>query len=175
MTEFVGGEGRGAEFAAGEDVRRPVMVALTPLGQQYLDETRPWVRFMSIVTFAAAGLMVLVGLGLLLAALAGGLSNGAAAPGFPAGALGGGLFALVYLAMALFYIAPGLYLARYATAIRLLKVESESLRLEDALKHQKSFWRFVGILTAVGIVLTVVFLGFAVAIGVLAAASGMRG
>jgi hypothetical protein len=35
------------------------VVSLTPLAQQYLRQTRPWVRFMSIVTFVMAGLMVL--------------------------------------------------------------------------------------------------------------------
>jgi len=43
-----------------------VTVGLTPLAQHYLDQTRPWVRFMSIMTFASAGLMLLAGLMMLL-------------------------------------------------------------------------------------------------------------
>jgi hypothetical protein len=171
MGEYPGDQGPGAGFVP-EAAGRPRPIVLTPLGQDYLDQTRPWVRFMSIVTFAAAGLMVLVGIGLLVASLAGGLSNGDAA--FPAGAIGGGLFAIFYVAMALLYVAPGLFLSRYATAIRLLRTQGEGLHLEDALKHQKSFWRFVGILTAIGIVLSLVMLGFAVVLGMLAAATGLR-
>jgi uncharacterized membrane protein YjgN (DUF898 family) len=148
------------------------VVTLTPLAQQYLDQTRPWVRFLSIVTFVSAGLMALV---MLLVGMVGGLAGGGrGAAGVLGSAIGGGLMALLYLALACLYIAPGLYLARYANAIESLKTNQTASVLEDALKHQRSFWRFVGILCAVAIVVGVIGFGLAVVAGIIAALASAR-
>jgi hypothetical protein len=72
-----------------------------------------------------------------------------------------------YMMLACLYIAPGVFLSRYATAIRRLKETSASNALEDALKHQKSFWRFVGILMVIGLVITALALIIAILAGVL--------
>ena len=149
---------------------RALSASLTPLAQQYLDQTRPWVRFMSVVTFVSAGLTMVLGLVVLVFSM---FSGAAAGNGEELGALGsavgGGLLALLYLVLACVYIAPGLYLARYASAITRLKSTPTAGGLEDALKHQKSFWRFVGILTVVGLVVAVIMLGLAVVAGVIGA------
>jgi len=141
--------------------------SLTPLAQQYLDQTRPWVRFMSVMTFVGAGLMVLIALALMAATLIGGVAAGNAR-GLP-GLLGGGLVGGFYLLLACVYIPPALYLGRYASAIARLKIGGTSDELEQALKHQKSFWRFAGIVTVISIVLGVVVLGLSVVVGIVAA------
>jgi hypothetical protein len=147
------------------------IASLTPLAQQYLDQTRPWVRFMSVMIFASAGLMALVGLVMLLAALLGGVpatgDEGPTARAFAAGVAAGQAFAFVLLAFV--YVAPGLYLARYAGAITRLKANATAGGLEDALKHQKSFWRFVGILSVIGLVVTAFAVVLAIVAGVIAA------
>ena len=84
------------------------------------------------------------------------------------------MLALFYVALAGVYIAPGLYLSRYANAIKRLKADSTAAGLEETLKHQKSFWRFIGILTAIGLVVAVVAVGLAVVVGVIAAVAGAR-
>ena len=137
-----------------------VVASLTPLAQQYLDQTRPWVRLMSVFTFVSAGLMVVMGLAMLLLGIFGGFAAGnRQGPGVFGSAVGGALVALFYVAMACVYIAPGIYLSRYATAIKRLKVNSTAAGLEDALKHQKSFWRFIGIMTVISLALAVVAVG----------------
>lgn len=152
-----------------------VMAGLTPLGQQYLDETRPWVRFISIVTFVMAGIMVLVGIAVLLVAVLGGLAaRGHSALGPIGGAIGGSVVALLYMALAFLYVAPGVYLFRYASAITRLKAHASPGGLEDALRHQKSFWRFVGIMAAIGLVLAVVGLILGAMVGVIAAIMAAR-
>jgi hypothetical protein len=144
--------------------------SLTPLAQEYLDQTRPWVRFMSIMIFASAGLMALAGMAMLLVALLGGFrAVGDGGPGPLGSAAGFAGMALVYILLAFVYVAPGLYLFRYATAIKLLRANSTAGGLEDALKHQKSFWRFVGILSVVGLVIAVVVLALGILAGLLAA------
>jgi hypothetical protein len=150
-------------------------VGLTPIAQQYLDQTRPWVRLISILTFVTAGLMFLVGLGLLAFSLYGGLATrnqeGLGAFG---SAIGGGLIAVVYVMMALVYLAPGTYLFRYASAIARLRANADAKALEDALKHQKSFWRFAGIVTAISLVFAVVGVAVAIVVGVVAGLMAAR-
>ena len=51
------------------------MVGLTPVAQQYLDQTRPWVRFMSVFSFLTAGFMFVAGLGLLAISVVGGVAG----------------------------------------------------------------------------------------------------
>ena len=174
MSEYPADHVPGTDSSSGATGGGPVMASLTPLAQQYLDQTRPWVRFMSIVIFVMAGLMVLLGLVMLLIGIFGGL---AARNGGGLGMLGsaiGGVMALLYLALACVYIAPGLYLSRYANAIKLLKANCTAGGLEDALKHQKSFWRFVGILTAIGLAVGVVGVGLAIMAGVIGAMMAAR-
>lgn len=164
------GRRRGDGAAAGA-----VAIGLTPLAYRYLDETRPWVRFMSIITFLAAALMVVMGGMMLLVSVFGGLAarnSGAAGSAFnPIVAV---LLALFYVALAVIYVMPGLYLARYARAIGLLRTNDVASALEDALKQQKSFWRFAGIMTAIGVVVAVVGMILAVLVGVFAVMMGGR-
>lgn len=165
----------GAESSVGATDGSAVVVGLTPLAQQYLDQTRPWVRFMSIVIFVMSGLMVLMGIGMLLVSMFGGFAlRDTGASGVLGSAMVGGLLALLYVALACLYVVPGMHLARYASAIKLLKTNCDTGLLEDALKHQKSFWRFVGILTAIGLALAVVGMILAVGVGVFAATMAAR-
>jgi Family of unknown function (DUF5362) len=147
---------------------------LTPQARLYLDQTRPWVRFMSTVTFLSAGLMALLAFVMLVLGMAGGLAGGDRGLGALGGAIGGGLIALLYLSLACVYIAPGLFLSRYASAIKRLQTNCSAAVLEDAIKHQKSFWRFIGILTIIGIVVGVIVMGLAVMAGVIGAMMSTR-
>jgi len=74
------------------------------------------------------------------------------------------MWAVLYVVLACAYIVPGLYLWRYATAIRRLNTNCSTAGLEDALEQQKSFWRFAGILTLVSIVVALIILGVALVI-----------
>ena len=67
--------GTGAEAGRAAVGGGAATVGLTPLAQQYLNETRPWVRFISVLTFVAAGFMLLAGLGILAVSVFGGLAE----------------------------------------------------------------------------------------------------
>lgn len=149
----------------GVSPQAPIMPVLTKQAQEYLNQTRPWVRFLSIMVFLGAALMALGGLGLAAAMMVGGL--GASGARTPFGAVaGGGVLGFFYLMMACLYVAPAVFMSRYAGAIKQLKETCSADALEEALKHQKSFWRFMGILTVIGLVIFVLFLGIAVVAGV---------
>lgn len=161
--------------ATSSNIEAGSVVGLTPLAHAYLDQTRPWVRFISIMTFVGAGVMVLVGIVMLAAAVLGGFAAGNQRG---LGALGGavvpGLLALFYVALAFVYVIPGTYLARYARAIKQLRVEATAQTLEDALRYQKSFWRFAGIVTVISVVFTVVAMVVGMFVGVIAAVMAAR-
>ena len=107
-------------------------------------------RLVSVLLFIGAGLG-------LLAALVSMLAVGHA-PGGPPAVLVGAIQVLACL----LYLMPAWYLSRYAGALGSFLQGGAIAELEAALDHQKSFWKFVGILTLITIVLAV--LGIAAAI-----------
>ena len=117
-----------------------------------LAATKPWVRLMSVLGFISAGFMILAGLGMMLAGMAtSDLGSGQAL------AIG-----LLYPVFGLLYIVPSAYLFRYASRIGDYLRGGQEIQLELALDSQRSFWKFVGILTVIGMVVAV--LGMAAAI-----------
>jgi hypothetical protein len=151
----------------------PPVAILTPVAQEYLGQTRPWVRFISVLVFVGSGFMVIAGLAMLALGMAGGFAGRDTSAVF--GAAWGALVGSVYLLMACLYIAPGVFLHRYAGAIGQLIATGASSDLEDAIKHQRSFWRFVGVLSVVAIIVSIFFIGLAVVLGVMGAViSGRR-
>ncbi|MFK7817436.1 MAG: hypothetical protein AB8G99_01850 [Planctomycetaceae bacterium] len=119
--------------------------------------TRPWVRLMgflgilgSLLAFIAAGVMTV-----------GGLAGGA--NGVPL-IIGG----IVYALVGCLYAYPFWKLLNYASAIRQAEDTGGLRDVEVALSHQRSFWRFLGILTAIALgfwllsLVVLMFFGFAV-------------
>lgn len=115
-----------------------------------LRATRPWVKFIAIVWFVGVAFTVIFGLAMIT-----GIYTGFSMPGFPA--LLGRVFGTFYIVMALVYVAPALYLYRYAKAIAGVQGSAVMASFEDALKQQKSFWKFYGIFIIVFIVLCLLF------------------
>jgi len=109
---------------------------------------------MSILSFVGSGMMILLGFVIVLASVWGGF--GTTRSNSPISGLAGVFTGLFYMAMAFLYIAPGVFLHRYAGAIRELKRAGTADALEAALKHQKSFWRYMGIMSAIGIGLVII-------------------
>ena len=155
-----------SETDAGTDV------FLTSAARQYLNQTRPWAWFMSIVIFISSGLMFLGGIVMFFVGLMGG---GGMLPGMPAPTVINMVtVGLVYFLLAGFYIPPGIFLARYAGSIRFLEVNRSAKTLEDALKHQKSFWRYVGIMTIIGLIVTALFLVIGILGAIIAATASQN-
>ena len=124
---------------------------ITPTVLSTLRQTQPWVRFLSVLGFVVSALMVLMGLGASVFAAS-------ALHGAHSGAL---FVFLLYIPMGILYFIPSLFLFRYASCINALWTNRTVRHLEDALRAQKSFWKFVGILTL--IVIALYFLAFVAA------------
>jgi len=117
-----------------------------------LRKTKGWVTFLAVVGFIGTGLMGLVGLFMLGA--------GRLVPGLPPA------FGLIYLVLGAVYVAPSVLLIRYGSAIGRLVRDPRMERLVVALDHQRSFWKLIGVMTAVVIALYPV--GIIVAVVVIA-------
>ncbi|MDI9612994.1 MAG: DUF5362 family protein [Acidobacteriota bacterium] len=144
--------------ATNNDTMDPI-VFLTPIGQKYLNQTRPWARFLSICCFVGACFTALAGFALLAVGLFGHIPQSQEiAPWF--GRCVGVVSGILYILVAALYIPAGLFLFRYAGALSLLATHETTEMLENALKQQRSFWRYVGILALAGILLAV-FIFFA--------------
>ena len=130
-----------------------IVVSENALG--YLNATRPWVKFLAIVGFVFIGLMILVGWIMTC--------SFSAAPKEPGMADLGTVFGVVYIVMAVIYLMPCLFMYRYAKAIAAIPSAGQSA-LEEALKNQKSFWKFMGILMAILLCVYVIGIVAAVAI-----------
>jgi preprotein translocase subunit Sss1 len=127
---------------------------LSAVAMNALRATKPWVRFISIMTFIGAGFMVLGGIGMIFAGVMAGAGKGAMFPGWLGGA---------YLALAAIYLIPALLLNRYANGIASLMRTQRMSDVEVALGAQRSFWKFTGILVIVVLCLYVLgIVGFVI-------------
>lgn len=127
-----------------------------------LKATKTWVTFLSIVGFVFCALMVLGALA-MFAGVGAGQSG-------PMKMLGPG-FGLLYLILVAIYFIPCLFLFRYGKAIGRIPAAGQPA-LEEALAKQKSFWKYMGILTIIAICLDVVLILGAVMFGMMAATGG---
>lgn len=119
-----------------------------------LRQTKPWVRFISVITFIASAFMVLGGVFMMIGSLEGGLSGVPAAIG------------IVYVVMALLYIMPAIFLWNYANRIAVFVEERSTGTLAAALEAQKSFWKFVGILMLIVLVIYAAIFGIGIGVAV---------
>jgi hypothetical protein len=119
--------------------------------QEALKATRPWVKFLAILGFILAVLSLLLGVASIT-----GMYTGFSKAGLPA--YFSTLVGILYILMSLvFYVFPALYLYRYAKAIAGIGA-GEGAAFEDALKQQKSFWKYVGVFTLIVLILYALFI-----------------
>lgn len=125
-----------------------------------LTEIRKWTKFFAILGFIGIGLMALAVLVMLLfGTLGSGYLNNREA------VILGGLTA-VYLAVGVLYFFPVLYLLKFSSNMKLAIEKSEQSKLVMAFDYLRSHFKFVGILT-------IVFIGIYILIGVIAAIAGI--
>ena len=132
---------------------------VSEMAVETLRQTRPWVLFLSVMSFIGSAFMALGGLIMMVA--------GMFAP--TTGPVSPMVLGLIYFPMALLYIYPALKLWGFGSAIGRLVASRQSVDLEAALSQQKSFWKFAGITTIVMIALYGLFFVGMIIVGVTAA------
>lgn len=124
-----------------------------------LRQTRPWVLFLSIMGCLVVALMMLGGAAMLVGGLSGLI---------PADEGSANMFVgvgVLYIVMGIVYVPPLLFLFRYAGHIKKFVTAPTSPAIESAMAAQKSFWKSVGILFLIMMILQVVFVIGAMAFG----------
>ena len=133
-------------------------VPVTPLVAQgtltenmliYLKGASPWLRFLGILGFVFAGLTVILGLSFFANAhemetALNGIPGFEMAASF-AGAIFGGAMAVSWLGSGALLFFPALFMFKCGTKIRSYLRTGTEQDLEQALKNNKSLWKFIGI------------------------------
>lgn len=132
-----------------------------------LQRTKPWVRFFGVMMWLGSALMLLGGAAFLLIALSG-LASSAAA-GMPKEMMVG--LAVAYILMGFLYIYPTIKIWAYGSAIGRLVTSRSADDLVKALDMQRGFWKFIGIML---IILMVMYFLFFVAMFVAGAAGALK-
>ncbi len=130
-------------------VSRSSDAVVTQAVLKQLAGTKPWVRFISVLIFIGAGLMLIGAVVMLFAGAA--IFQNANLGAYGAG-MGIGM-AAAYAIFAFIYIYPALKLWKYANQIGGLLASNSVLDLEGALNEQRSFWKFIGIMMLLILVL----------------------
>jgi hypothetical protein len=140
----------------------------------YLRAASPWLRFVGIVGFIGAGFLVLMGLGFVTVL---GSLGGLVSAAFDAGAgfgtlLGaglGGAFGAVYIIIGVLYFFPAFFTFQFGSKIRAYLATSEDRFLEEAFRHNKSYWRFNGIMLIISLAAVPILTVIGVIAGIAAA------
>ena len=144
------------EFTMGQDVPEPPEPKDTSVDKnravlnyimKSLRATKPWTRLLSILGFIGTGLTVLMGVGVILGRNFLPVSDKAP----PLIFLG-----IFYILTSVLYLVPSIWLSKYSSAIASFLKGGDSVHLGNAIAYQKSFWKFMGILVLVSIVLAIV-------------------
>lgn len=117
--------------------------------QGLLTTTSRWSKFLGIIGFIACGFVVIGALSLF--ALGNNLSN---MEGMPYSTfMSGGILGSIYLLAGLLYFFPSLYLYQYAEKLQNAVRSQDENQLVLALAKNKAFFRFVGIMVVVTLIM----------------------
>ncbi|MCI5222927.1 MAG: hypothetical protein D3924_09705 [Candidatus Electrothrix sp. AR4] len=112
-----------------------------------LRQTKPWIRVMSVIGFIFIGFMAISWIFNFYSMFKSEFGR----PPVPMLLLGGASMLTAFL-----YLLPSLYLFKFASSLNDLFEGGGARELEEALAHQKAFWKFVGILTLIVFALVLV-------------------
>lgn len=123
-----------------------------PLVTEHLRATRPWVRFCSLAGYITSGFLILFALITILKVLD-------KLPLYQTLMLGG-----FYLTLSSLFIIPSRYLSRYEKSINHLLVSQRLEDLEQALADQRAFWKQMGLIILVILILYLMTIAFSLVI-----------
>jgi len=119
-----------------------------PVVVEHLHQTRPWVKFCSLAGYITSGFLILIAI-LTLRGMLGRFS-------IQSMILLGGF----YLVLAILFIIPSLWLSRYEKAITRLEISNRLEDLEQAIAHQRAFWRQMAIMILLMLVIYLITIAF---------------
>lgn len=137
-------------------------ISLSASAISFLEETRRWTHFLSILGFIGIGIIVVFGL--FAGAIMTTMSNTLGAPvdAFP------GFMGFFYILMAALYFFPVLYLYRFGAKLKVALSSNDNTALTSAFENLKSHYKYIGIFTIVMIAIYLVGFLFMIFAGVTA-------
>ena len=113
-----------------------------------LKVTSFWANFLSIIGFVYTGLLILMGLGFLIALPI--IGNEI----FPVQVFPLNYIGIIYIVIGLVYLIPTLYLNRFADKIKIALLNFQQIEFESGFKNLRSLFKFMGITTIIMITLS---------------------
>jgi hypothetical protein len=142
-------------------VEHPELV-ITSEAKYYLNTAARWATFIAVIAFIATGFIVLAALVMLVSgsAMSQMSQYGNGSPNIFSGlaAMGSGVMALIYLAMAAFYFFYAYFLLRFASSAKKAVLFSDQAEITKSFGNLKSFFKLWGIMTIVAIALVFLFI-----------------
>ena len=145
-----------------EEEKSLFSVSIGPVAKEHLAETAKWARFLAIAGFFFLFLMILVGLYTSIT-----LSR---YENMYSGRSAGGMAtvlstttAITYIVVAVVWFFPLLFLLRFSTAMKTGILSNDQDKVAIAFQNLKVCFRYLGIVTIIGLVLTLlgILLGIA--------------
>lgn len=126
-----------------------------------LRSTKPWTRFLSVLGFITVAFSIVIGTALMFAKSL--FPQSKNAPTF--------LMGIMYIIFSVMYLFPSIYLFRYSSSITRFLDTGKETEMESALSYQKSFWKFVGIVSLIAMIIAILSIIAAILIPLV---TGMR-
>jgi hypothetical protein len=147
---------------------------ITPVAQGFLKEIAKWAAFLSIVGFIFIGFLVLGALAMFAmgSAMSSNMQGMGGSMGMM-GMLGGATLGVLYLIIALLYFFPVMYLFKFSSNAKKALSSNNTEQLTTSIENLKSHYKFMGILTIIGIAFYFIIFIVAIVAGVGAAAGSM--
>lgn len=137
-------------------------LSIDPVSKEHLSETAKWARFLAIAGFLFLVLMIVAGLyASITISRYEDMYSGSSARGMAS--LLSTTTAVTYIIVALVWFFPLLFLLRFANAMKAGILTNNQERVNTAFQNLKICFRYVGIVTIIGLVLMLlgIFLGIA--------------
>ena len=114
----------------------------------YLKGASPWLRFVGVLGFISAGLMVLSFAFLLFSPLVTDLTGQTI---FVGEVFGGGIVVIFFIGLGALMFFPSLFVYRFGEKIRNYLRTGTDQELEQAFKNNRYLWKFIGIICIVNL------------------------
>ncbi|MFK7909023.1 MAG: hypothetical protein AB8F34_00315 [Akkermansiaceae bacterium] len=123
-----------------------------PVVVEHLRGTRPWVKFCSLSGYITALFVIIIDV-ITIRKMLGHFHDHQII-----------LLGVFYLILAILFIIPSIRLSRYEKSITRLTVSNRIEDLEQAIAHQRAFWKQMGIMILITMVLYLITIGLSAVI-----------
>ncbi len=131
-------------------------------GISHLASIRKWAQFLAVLGFVASGLMVIFGF------FFGAISRTFGRSEF-GGAISSIFIMILYIGFGILYFFPSMWLFKFSANLKSALETYVDTQLTEALKHLRSVFTFMGVLTIIGLAVCVLAVAAGIVIAIIGA------